>query len=297
MRIGTLIVGTRSWIEIDLAGIAGRGRVVPRLIFSLTMRTPNERSEAELHDVRIQLLVADELVGEGRVIGERAASFGNSCQIEVEVSRKALGYVTERLGTQSAIDLTLRWYGLLRVRWQPGTSDSRSAADPEPGEWTLLHLADRQHECHLRIPRSDWFNNVLQPIGDGDVLHLEVMIPRGLEARHWTKTLDRLAEAEKCYALGDDAGVFAKLKGAFEALPGSPKNIFDLVQEPRRTEVDKLVKAFVADYINHGRHVSKDGFQAGEFPVDHVDAGFALNTAKVILSYASRIIGQTPTAQ
>ncbi len=46
----------------------------------------------------------------------------------------------------------------------------------------------------------------------------------------------------------------------------------------------------MTNYLNHGRHVSKIGEDTGEFPVDHLDAGFALSTAKVVLSYLSRIL-------
>ena len=54
--------------------------------------------------------------------------------------------------------------------------------------------------------------------------------PLGPEADSWAKTLDQVAEAEKSYDLGDDAGVFSKLKGAFEALPNAPKGIFDALR-------------------------------------------------------------------
>ncbi len=189
---------------------------------------------SELHDVRLQLLIAEEVVAEGRFIGERLTSYGNSCQLEAPTSWKALGYVTEQLGTNSAVNLTLRWYGLLGVCWNPGESEFRSG-DPEPGKWVFLHMADRQNEHILRIPRSDWFADVLKPIGDGEVLHLEVLTSRGPGAEAWAKTVALLAEADKAYALGDDAGVFAKLKGGFEALPGAPKHIFDQLPQSKGT--------------------------------------------------------------
>jgi len=293
MRLGDLIVGNQNWVALDFVGVAGRGRVTPRLVLSMTMRTPTERIEAELHNVGVQVLFKEEVVAEGRLIGDHVTWSGNSCQLEASTSRQALDYITDQLGAHDAIELVVR-YGLLRVRWDRRDGDSPVGFPSEikSGEWTFLHMAERQNEHHIRVARSDWFSNVLRPIGDGEVVHLEVLMPQGPEAAHWRRTLDLVAEAEKSYVLGDDSGVFAKLRGAFEALPGAPKNIFDRLPEPKRGEVDGLVKAFAARYLHYGRHVNKIGPQAGEFAVDHLDAGFALATAKVTLSYISRILDQ-----
>jgi hypothetical protein len=101
--------------------------------------------------------------------------------------------------------------------------------------------------------------------------------------------------AERCFALGDDAGVFAKLKGAFEALPDAPKQIFDALPEPKRAAVNAVVAAYVTTFLNFGRHVSKTGAPAGEFPVDHIDARYALDNANLVLSYASKAIAAAIT--
>lgn len=289
MTTGTLIVGSRTWVDISVRTITARGRISPRLLLFLELRTPTERVEAELHDVRVQVACGDEIVGEGRLIGEPATWHGHQCELEVPVTRQALDCVTERLERHAAIDLTLDWYGLLRVRWEPTPSDNRRGSDPEAGTWTDLHLRAGQHQHHVGVARSDWYSQVVQAVGGDDYVHLEVAVPRGPEQARWRKALDRLADAEKAFALGDDAGVFQHLKGVFEALPGAKQHIFDALPDPKRGEVDGFTKAFV-NYLNHGRHVMNTGTLEGEFPVDHQDAGFAIAVTQVILSYASRAL-------
>jgi hypothetical protein len=267
----------------------GSGRISPRLTFFLGLRTPTERVAAELHDVRVQVVCAEEVVGEGRLIGEPATWHDHQCELEVPVTRRALEFVSERLGRSPSVDLTVYWYGLLRVRWEPNDADRRTAGDPESGEWTDLRLPPRQHEHHVVVARSDWYSDVVQAVGGDDYIYLEVAVPHGPEAERWRKALDRLADAEKAFALDDDASVFQHLKGVFEALPGAKQHIFDALPDPKRGEVDRFTKAFV-EYLNHGRHVMTAGAHKGAFPVDHLDASFAIAVTQVIFSYASRAL-------
>jgi hypothetical protein len=289
MATQTLIAGSKAWVYVDVRTVLARGRIAPRLLLLLELRTPTERVTAELHNVHVRVVCGEEIVGEGQLIGERATWHGHQCELDIPVTRRMLDLVTERLGRQPAIDLTLDWYGLLRVRWEPNDSDRRGAGDPEPGEWTDLHLRSGQHKHHLVVARGDWYSQVLQATGGDGYVYLEVAVPRGPEAAQWHKALDRLADAERAHAFGDDAGAFQHLKGVFEALPGAKQQIFDALPDPKRAEVDKLTRAFVA-YLNHGRHVMNTGAHEGEFPVDHQDASFAIAMTQVILSYASRAL-------
>jgi hypothetical protein len=265
MTTETLIVGSRTWVAVDVRTITARGRVTPRLLLFLELRTLTERVEAELHDVRVQVVCGEEIVGEGRLIGEAANWHGHQCELQIPVTRRALNLVTERLERHAAIDLTLDRYGLLRVRWEPTPSDNRTGSDPEAGTWTDLHLRGGQHQHHIVVARSDWYSHVVQAVGGDDYVHLEVAVPRGPEQARWHKALDRLADAEKAFALGDDAGVFQHLKGVFEALPGAKQHIFDALPDPKRSEVDRLAKAFVG-YLNHGRHVMDAGTLGASSP-------------------------------
>jgi hypothetical protein len=44
------------------------------------------------------------------------------------------------------------------------------------------------------------------------------------------------------------------------------------------------------NYLHLGRHAADGGPQQGEFPVDHGDAAFALNLAKLLLAHAARVL-------
>lgn len=142
---------------------------------------------------------------------------------------------------------------------------------------------------HLRVDRSAWFSQILEPIRQEEYVYLEVAIPEGEAGRAWQAALGNLRAAEKAYALGDDAAVFQQLRGVIDALPGAPKHIVDALPEPRRTEVDTLLLA-VGNYLHYGRHVAKAGDDAGTFPVNHQDADFALSTMRVVVSYLSRAL-------
>ncbi|MDQ6616212.1 MAG: hypothetical protein M3083_16090 [Actinomycetota bacterium] len=47
---------------------------------------------------------------------------------------------TDRLAGAPDVAVTLQWCGVLRVKWEPNASDTRTAADPPAGQWTTLQL-------------------------------------------------------------------------------------------------------------------------------------------------------------
>lgn len=289
MRVGDLVAGSKNWATVTLAGLSGRGHLNPRLSLALNFATPNERIETELRDVRLQVLCADEILGETRLTGEHVAAHGHSCTAEVPVTRRSLEFVTSRLAHHAAVDLELTWYGLLRVRWQPGEGVQRMMGDPEPGVWTDVHLPANQPGSHAAIARSDWFERVLQPTGGDGYVYLEVAVPRGDAADGWRRSLGHLDSADKAYALGDDAAVFHHLRGALDALPGAKKNIVDRLPEPQRSAVDDLIRA-IGTYLHLGRHVAAGGETPGAFPVDRQSAGFAVALIRVTISYLSHAL-------
>lgn len=292
MRLGDLTVGSRNWVNVAVAGVGGRGRLTPRLSVALDLRTPNDRIEAELRDVRLQLLCDGELLGEAQLIGERASSYGRTCVADVPVTRQVLEFVTHRLANGAAVDLEVTWYGVLRVRWEPTEGDRRVMGDPEPGVWTELHLASGQPGHHWGISRSEWYDRVLQPTGGSDFLYLEIAIPRGAAAEGWRRSLSHLDAVDKAYVLGDDAAVFQHLRAALDALPGAKKHIVDELPEPQRTAVDSLMLAIGA-YLHLGRHVATEGDVAGAFPVDRQAANFAIGLVRVLMAYLSQVLKAT----
>lgn len=289
MDVGDLIAGNRTWVRVSIRTIRGSGRLNPRLVLALKLATPNDRVIAELCDVELRLTLSDETLGEGRLIGEPAASYGAETSIDIPVSHRMIDYVTNAFGRADSLSLQLRWYGRLRVKWEPTEGDAPRSGDPQPGEWTDFHLPHLLNEHHLRVERSAWFSQVLEPIRQEEYIYLEVAIPKGDAAVTWHAALGNLRSAEKAYALGDDAAVFQHLRGVIDALPGAPKRIVDALPEPRRTEVDTLLLA-VGNYLHSGRHVAKAGDGVGTFPVNHQDADFALSATRVVVSYLSRAL-------
>jgi hypothetical protein len=203
-------------------------------------------------------------------------------------------YVTDSLPPNADASLRLKWSGILRVKWHPAEGDPRVVGDPEPDEWGFVSVVE--NEMNIGIARSDWFGKILQPIGDDQYVYLEVAVPKGTTSSAWTKSLALLDEAEKAYAVGDDAGVFSKLRGAIDALPGAKQHIVDALPEPRRMAVDTLLR-HVGEYLHHGRHIATEGDEVGTFPVNRIDADAAISIVRVMFSYVSRALAAANIAE
>lgn len=280
--------GRQAWVTADLTHVSGTGRRSPRLMLQFQLRTPGERFSAQMHHVRVRVFSGEELLGEGTIVGGDVASQHPSpCLLEIPVTQRMIRYVTDSIPANADVSLKLKWSGILRVKWRTAENDLKRNDDPEPDEWTFLTFVET--DMNLSIARSDWFGRVLQPIGDDQWLFLEVAVPKGSAGAAWTKALALLNDAEKAYALGDDAGVFAKLRSAIEALPGANKHIVDALPEPRRTEIDTLLLK-VVEYLHFGRHVATQGNEIGTLPANRIDANAAISIVQVMFSYISRAL-------
>lgn len=290
MKIGQLRSGNRSWLDVEVTGLNIQGRLAPRLYLSFSMRTPTERIRTTLKVVQVDLMWNDELLGSGTIIEESFGEHDRPCHVELPTSRRLIQDVTDRLATQTAIGFQVRFKGSAEVIWEPGENDQRFVGEPAPGVPTVVRLEMSQNHSPFSISRSDWYTRVVSRLGDTDYIPLELLIPRGATGNDWRAVVQNLQNAERAFALGDDPSVFNHLRGALDAMPGAKLNIFDALDGPKRTEVNKLVTA-LGQFLHTGRHVaSEQGDGQGSFPVDHVDAGFALNLLKVLLSYTSRAL-------
>ncbi len=240
--------------------------------------------------MRARLISQDELLGQSLIIGETARGSASAFDLEFPTTHRLIHHVTEKLGQTDAVPLELSLYGQIRVTWTPGPDMQTMVGEPSSGEPTEMHLVEGNHRMQVSIPRSDWYSKVIAPIGATDFLHVEIRIPKGTIGDAWRATATLLNQAERAYTIGDDAAVFNHLRGAFDSLPGAKQNIFDSLPEPKKSEIDSLVKA-LSQYLHAGRHVNV--IVAGDkgFPVDHQDAGLAINLMKVLLSYVSQAIG------
>lgn len=132
----------------------------------------------------------------------------------------------------------------------------------------------------------------MSPVRAEDFVYLEVAVPRDRTGGDWRNALTHVTNAEKAFALGDDAAVFRHLRGALDALPGAKQHIFDALPEPKRERINSLARD-VGQFLHLGRHVSDAGKEAGVFPVDHLDAEYALAQMRVLMSYASRLLSRS----
>lgn len=282
-----LASGRQVWVTAELQHVSGIGRRSPRLMLQFQLRTPTERVSVQMHHVRVRVFGGEELLGEGAIVGGDVASYPSPCLLEIPMTQRMIRYVTDSIPANADVSLKMKWNGILRVKWSPAVNDPQIVGDPEPDEWTFVSFVET--EMTIGVARSDWFGKVLQPIADDRYLFLEVAVPRGPAESDWTKALALLNEAEKAYALGDDAGVFAKLRSAIEALPGANQHIVDALPEPRRTAINTLLLK-VVEYIHFGRHVATEGNDAGTLPVNRIDADAAISIVRVMFSYVSRAL-------
>jgi hypothetical protein len=282
----SLVTGNRMQVNLDLQSVGALGRISPRLLLVFHAETPNERTQVEFHDLRARVTFEDELLGETRVAGDHIRSHGTSVSLDVPTSHRLLGFVTDRLGPNAAVALNVEWDGILKVLWQPNESDMRFQGEPEPGVWTEIAVDGANHKQYVAIPRSEWYSRVVAPLGSIDIVFTEIAVPKGPLGDQWKAANALLAKAEQAYATGDDPAVFLHLRGAIDALPGAKKAIFDDLPEPKRSYVNELAKA-LGSYLHSGRHVAELAAGEAGFPVDHIDARFAMNLTRVLLSYTS----------
>ncbi len=86
---------------------------------------------------------------------------------------------------------------------------------------------------------------------------------------------------------GEDDAVFHKLRAWLDSLPRAKKEILArIADKDKREHLDDLLLSF-GKYLHDGRHVKEED---GLFPVDHLDAAFALDMTRVLLSHLSLML-------
>jgi hypothetical protein len=283
--------GPNTCLKVSARGVRGYGRLVPRLIFDLDLRTPRERMEVHVQHMQARLVVAgDEVAGLGSVSGVVVGPSGTSVSVDVPVSAVTIDAAETQL-VGDRLSLRMELSGLLLVR-DDNTDGPRFASSPTPGEWWSRPFGHGQMTAvDVTIARSDWFARVREPLGTLRYLHLEVPIPA--PGHPLGKAAARLRDAEQSLTAGDEPGVFLHCRGAIDALPGMPRDVFaDLGDAREAKTLDDLVKA-VGAYLHRGRHVEREGDRQGEFPVDSRDARFALNMTKVLVAHVAARLTRT----
>ncbi len=289
-----LMLWNLTWgIRLTLSHMRAEGRIYPRMVFTFDARTLIPEHKTRIAELNVGLSFQNEVLGTGwaRELGREIDSFGTDLTFVVPVRHRAIHFVHEYVRDHE-IQFTLQFSGAQfarddrpREKWQGGTPEM------EPGKWFFTPI--REVNLVINMARSDWVKYVLEPVGFGDYILMEMPVPAVLDRKRWEDALTHLTQADQQFALGNDPGVFQYCRAVFESLEGFPKSIFAAVEdEEKRKSVDTLLKE-AQQYFHSGRHVSETGPQQGMFPVDHRDAEFALALAKFFLAYIAKLVPQS----
>lgn len=270
-------------------GMRARGRVAPRLELVFDTQ-PALGVYCTLEDAQVRVEWRDELLGVGHIMDIDLAH-NNTQVVEVPTNAALLRHVTSGLDrTARVVEMNVVLSGRGRYRY---TSEDhpRSAASNPPaiGEDRDFKLARRA--VKIQVPRGDWFGEVLEATDSLSYVYMELALPSpAANRKEWEAALGNFRSAERAFSEGDDAGVFFYLRGSYDALPGAKQEIVQHVRdEGKRAALDRLLRE-AAKYLHLGRHVAATGEEAGTFPVDHLDAAFALDLMRVVLAHLSLIL-------
>jgi hypothetical protein len=236
------------------------------------------------------VLIANERVGSGSV--REAGRFINYIEspltLEVPVDRRAINFLQGEF-REHTMHLGLNWRGLARVRHEGFEQETFGPPVPA-GDWHLVPFDTGSGTMSASVSRTDWVKGVLEPLGFGSFLLLELPIPSTPNAGEWDAALSHLKTAEEQYHQGNDPGVFHSCFAAFERFRGDAASAFPTISdEEKRKKINDLLAKLNA-FFNSGRHTSKSGPQAGFFAVDHRDSEAALAMSKVFLTYIAKIL-------
>jgi len=266
---------------------------VPLLRLPLEARVLDSSVEAEILRLGLRLSLAGSVIGIGEMGPAQVGVSDQYLSAEVALARDATPLLLSP--ASGRISLTLRVTGLLRFRHHIDTSQRPNL--PAPEEWHLTLVSEQVvHELEISVARSDWYEQVVQPLRLGGVLITALRLPNPTLVPPWASALDRLTDAERALVTGDAAAAFGQCRGAIDALPGDKQHIFDAMSPGSRRETIDALTVAVGKYLHSGRHVvpNTGGKHEGEFPVSIDDASFAYNLTRLVLSHVAGLVLPDP---
>lgn len=289
----------RIYLHIEYQRATGVGTVLPRIQVSAAARTAREALTVTRGQLVASVYLGHELLGAGSPL---FIGFISSLQtplvFDVFVDRRALHYLQEQV-TGPSLSLTLHLSGILWLRDGTPGEQRRTQAHIDFGDEAPVPVNTTRTGGGLTIAvaRSDVYTQLLEPVGIGRYSLMEMPIPSVPDPERWRAALDHLAEAEKQWTLGNDAGVFSSCHAALESCTfaaGETKHtnlLAGIADEEKRKALDALIVKTKA-LLDSGRHVSKQpgSAQQGWFPVDHRDAEFARLHARLLVTYLAKLI-------
>lgn len=289
-------------VELNYMSISASGRLNPILRLEFQAQAMGAAKSVFTNDLGIEIRYQNELIGRGKVPpGIFSAASKNQSWIPISVTHRSLNLITNSLsGSASSLGLDIKFAGSILIEENSSYSQITSLQTmtkqfPKLGEFYLIPISDNSSN-QLTIERTNWYRDVLTATRHESYYYLEVALPNSLSQadlkQEFQAALNHLRDAEKSYAQGDDASVFFKLRGWLDSMPEAPLAIFSrIADKDKRSHLDHLLKTF-GKYLHDGRHVSAED---GQFPVDHLDAAFALDMTKVLLSHLSLMLSAEET--
>jgi len=165
------------------------------------------------------------------------------------------------------------------------------AGNPEPDTWEPLTLTSSCPET-LKVPRANWYEQVLAPTRNEQYRYIELALTAVRPDAHGRVGKRRDAARSCGGRLRDQrpSSVFPLARRARRSAWCQEARPLDGVSDTnKRSRLDTLLKD-AGEFLHTGRHVAKLGKQAGSFPVTHVDAAFALDLLRVLLSHMSLLL-------
>lgn len=288
-------VPTLDWLQLRAGSnpLSVTPGPLPLLGLPLEARVLQPGVEAEVLRLSFRLSLAGLVIGTGEIGPAQVGASDQPLSALVALVREAMPLLLSP--PAGRISLTLRLTGLLRFRHH--LEPARQPDLPDRDIWHLVPVSEQVlHELDLSVARSDWYDQVVQPLGLGSQLLIALRLPDAEQTPEWAAVLARLADAERALTSGEAAAAFGQCRGAVDALPGAKKHIFDAIGPgPDRDAIDALTLA-VGTYLHSGRHVVPEtgGVLAGEFPVGIEDATFAYNLVRLLLSRIAGLVLPSP---
>lgn len=264
---------------------------LPRILIPLEARATERDIKIRVLRLAFDLKLGSTLIGQGE-IGPCMYLRTDNQYIPATATcpREALPYLVNPSPPQGRLTLTLGLKGLLSYCHDYQQGDERGQGLGEPGIWHTESIGDQGGaELDVQVARSDWYEQVVAPLGVSSYLITPLYLPYGVKT--WAATLGHLDDALRALVQGYPPGVFGSCRASIDALPGDKTDIFAAMPEgEKRDAIDELTKQF-GRYVHSGRHVvpNTGGEQAGDFPVDQRDATFVYNMTKLVLSHVASL--------
>ena len=267
--------GTAGLLRITYDGIRGEGRIQPTIVVVAKMATLVKEDTIRPFQMATKLQLEGETVGHGslRGVGKLINVYSGQAEFELLTSQQALNFVNERF-RQDYLSFALVFDCLVNFTRE---GQPTRIIKPQP---TALGF---------QISRLDWLKRVLEPIKYADFALLELPVPDIPDREQWKIALQHIEEAEKQYRSGNDPGVFSRCYAVYEAIKPIDGLLASVESEDKRNAIDSML-GDMRRFFNKGRHVEKRGAGAGEFPVDHRDAEFALCVVKSSIAYLAKLV-------